>query len=244
MLCESIRPVTRAFLDDLLDENDYQDIQAHLARCERCRAYASSVGTLSYRLYELGQVSVPPDMSSTILYNLEKPSHSALTAPTDTMHQDKSAKDMAAIVPRLFQVAVLLISAATVIVVAAIMSHHRIQKEENINITTPVFAPESGFLGTTIPVSALDNENPKETIRLWHYHISRSSQSELKQICQDLSLAVLDESPSHLIFDVSKEKLGEFTNRIAGLSGVVDEYGEMDPSNVTTNAIQISIYLE
>ena len=72
MACDTIQPRIRPFLDDLLDEKDYQDIHAHLEVCESCRKYASSVGTLSYRLYELGQVPLPLDMVSTVLYESKK----------------------------------------------------------------------------------------------------------------------------------------------------------------------------
>ena len=72
MACDATRPRIRPFLDDLLDEKDYQDIHAHLESCVPCRAYASSVGTLSYRLYELGQAPLPPDMVSAILYESKK----------------------------------------------------------------------------------------------------------------------------------------------------------------------------
>ena len=72
MACDAVQPRIRPFLDDLLDENDYQGIHTHLETCESCRRYASSVGTLSYRLYELGQMPLPPDMASTILYESKK----------------------------------------------------------------------------------------------------------------------------------------------------------------------------
>src|SRR3990167_1667613 len=78
----------------------------------------------------------------------------------------------------------------------------------------------------------------------WHYHVSRSSLSELKQLFQDLYLTVLDESSSHIVFYVPKERTGEFTGQMAQLSGVVKEYGEIDPSKVTTEAVQVSLYLE
>ena len=72
MVCETIRPIVRRFLDDLLDEKDYRETQAHLAGCAKCRQYASSVGTLSYRLHEMGQITLPPDMISTILYQVKR----------------------------------------------------------------------------------------------------------------------------------------------------------------------------
>lgn len=227
MLCKSIRPRMHTFLDDLLDEKDYQEIQAHLACCERCRAYASSVGTLSYRLYELGQVSVPPGMSSAILYEFEKKSHAAPAAPAASLRQDKSVTDMTAILTRLSWAAVLSILTAAVFTVATLVSHRR---------ALPPPAPVS------VPV--IEEEKPKATQILWHYHISRSSRNELKQIFRDLYLTVLDESPNQFALDVPNEKLGEFAGRIAGLSGVVKEYGEIDPSMTNAGAVRVSVYLE
>ena len=72
MACDVVRPKIRPFLDDLLDEKDYHDIHAHLECCAQCRSYASSVGTLSYRIHELGQAPLPPDIISAILYETKR----------------------------------------------------------------------------------------------------------------------------------------------------------------------------
>ena len=72
--CESIRSRVRRYLEDLLEENEYQEVRAHLAECADCRGYAASIGTLTYQLEELGEVRLPQDLIPTILYQLQQPS--------------------------------------------------------------------------------------------------------------------------------------------------------------------------
>ena len=249
MPCESIRPVIRTFLDDLLDENDYQNIQSHVAVCERCHTYASSVGTLSYRLYELGQVSVPPDMSATILYEFEKQSHAAAAPQAVSPADENGAQGLPGPGLRFVWVIVLLISAAAfvaVITMVSIRRVHRVQKEDSAAVIPSASVSSVGLSKETAPASGPvpGAEKSKEISTHWHYHVSKSSLSELKQLFSDLYLTVLDESPGYLVFYVPKERLGKFTSRMAGLSGVVKEYGEIDPSKVSAEAVQVSLYLE
>lgn len=241
MNCESIRPVVRTFLDDLLDEKDYQDIQAHLAGCQRCHAYASSVGTLSYGLYELGQVSVPPDTSSAVLYQLERQGHSVSAEPSASMTEEKEPDPAPRSLSLLWVIifAVLLVS---VVAVIAMVSFRRVQKEDRAAVVPSVSLPAARPLEVTDAGSG--ETKTKEVFIHWHYHVSRSSLSELHQLFQGLSLTVADESQSHIIFYVPKERLGKFTSQMAGLSGVVKEYGEIDPPKVSTGTVQVSLYLE
>ncbi len=247
MPCESIRPVIHTFLDNLLDEKDYQNIQFHLEGCASCRAYASSVGTLSYRLYELGEVSVPPDMSSTVLYEFEKHRQAVPVPPMVASPVEKIVLNQSSLATQFFWLAVLVILAGTVIAVVTIVSLRRVPKElvaavtPTVSVvTTPVTAP-----GTTVSIRREGSAEgkPKEGYAHWHYHISKSSYGELKQIFQDLYLTVLDESPSHLVFFVPKDRMGKFMGRIEVLHSVVKEFGEMDPSSAT-DPVQVSIYLE
>lgn len=85
MECDAVQPRMRTFLDDLLDEKDHCEMRMHLENCEPCRKYASSVGTLSYRLYELGQAPLPPDMVSAILYESKKPAVSPPAAAPEAV---------------------------------------------------------------------------------------------------------------------------------------------------------------
>jgi len=246
MLCESVRPVIRTFLDDLLDENDYQNIQAHLAGCERCHTYASSVGTLSYRLYELGQVSIPPDMSAVILYEFEKHSHAAVVPPAVFSVNNDSVQELPASGIRFVWIAAPVVLAAALVIAITMVSIRRVQRETP---TATDVVPSStvsliGSSDTAVPTPTPSYGKSTVTTDHWHYHVSKSSLSELKQLFEDLYLTVLDESPSHLVFYVPRERLEKFTSRMAGLSGVVKEYGEMDPSQVSAQAVQVSLYLE
>ena len=151
MRCESIRPLIRTFLDDLLDEKDYQDIQAHLGGCERCQVYAASVGTLSYRLYELGQVAVPPDLSSTVLYELEKKNRLAAAGPAVSLPEENGLKAVTVVVTRLLWAVVLLILVAAAAVAAIIVSLWR----------APAPVPAPAAPEKIVAASFLEKENEK-----------------------------------------------------------------------------------
>ena len=56
MDCNNIRQRITPFMDDLLAEDEYQRVWGHLESCASCGQFAASVGTLSYRLKELGAV--------------------------------------------------------------------------------------------------------------------------------------------------------------------------------------------
>ncbi len=53
------------YLDDLLDEAGYQTVRLHLAECAACQTYASNTGSLSYRVWELGNKKAPNDIAET-----------------------------------------------------------------------------------------------------------------------------------------------------------------------------------
>ena len=241
MPCESIRPAVRKFLDDLLDENDYQDIQAHLADCKHCHDYAASIGTLSYRLYELGQVSVPPDMSSTILYEFNRASH-AVSAISERDSGDKTASAGT----RLPWIVTLVVLVTAVVAAVTMVSVRRVPVQTTAVAVSgaPIYLTELSQEESPAASVILDVDQSKEIPAHWHYHVSRASLNELQQIFKDLYLTVLDESPSHLVFYVPRERLGEFVSRMTGLTGVVKEFGDFDPSRISAEAVQVSLYLE
>ena len=70
MICSDVQQRLKQFLEDLLEEREYQEIRAHLEECVSCRKYALSIASLSYRLKEMGQIEVPKDLLSTVLYRL------------------------------------------------------------------------------------------------------------------------------------------------------------------------------
>lgn len=73
MSCDDIKKKLKAFLDDLLAEDEYKVFGGHINICSKCREYVRSIGSLSNQLWKLGKVKVPQDFSSTILYKLAHP---------------------------------------------------------------------------------------------------------------------------------------------------------------------------
>ena len=242
MQCESVRPAIRRFLDDLLDEKDYQEIQEHLAACTRCHAYASSVGTLSYRLYELGQVSLPPDMLFTILYEWKKVPRKE--AADVTIKEPNTGPKTAQASPaeaftsrtRLFWVAAAVVCVASLVVIAGVALQRTLPQ--------PVAPPPAAPVAVPAPPPAQPMSQVPASHVERHYHISRSSRSEVEELIRSLQLTVVQESARMLIFDVPQQAFGQLQKHLEVLSGVVKEYGEADPSEGAWATVRVSVYFE
>lgn len=230
MPCEMIRPVVRKFLDDLLDEKDYQDIQAHLAQCAQCRQYASSVGTLSYRLHELGQVTLPPDMASTILYEIKKMPPKAESSAVYPQSSETPGDAFNA-QTRLFWIAVF---ALGVVSIAAIVGAFFWRSHSAPGLTPPTHPKEP---------AALTVLAPSERMTERHYHLTLSGRPELGELIIEMQLAVERDSERSLVFLVPAEKAAQFRERMAAFSGVVKEFGEPASSENAENE-RITVFFE
>ena len=73
MSCDDINTQLKPFLEDLLTEEEYQAFLEHLDRCPKCKEYVRSFGSLSNQLWKLGDVPVPSDFVSTVLFRLKQP---------------------------------------------------------------------------------------------------------------------------------------------------------------------------
>lgn len=70
--CSDIRKKLKAFLDDLLAEDEYRALVAHLDHCKECKDYVRKIGAISNQLWELGDIKAPSDLGSTILFRLKQ----------------------------------------------------------------------------------------------------------------------------------------------------------------------------
>jgi predicted anti-sigma-YlaC factor YlaD len=77
MTCLDIKEKIKPFIDDLLAEDEYQDFVSHLEGCGECRGYVAAFGSISNQLLKLGNVDVPPDFASTVLFKLKQPGQQA-----------------------------------------------------------------------------------------------------------------------------------------------------------------------
>jgi anti-sigma factor RsiW len=77
MTCLDIKEKIKPFIDDLLAEDEYQDFVSHLEGCAECRGYVAAFGSISNQLLKLGNVNVPPDFASTVLFKLKQPGQEA-----------------------------------------------------------------------------------------------------------------------------------------------------------------------
>lgn len=79
MDCIEVNKRLQPFLEDLLSEEEYQAFLAHLESCSKCKEYVSAVGSVSNQLWKLGDVKVPSDFSSTVIFKLKQPEQKAQT---------------------------------------------------------------------------------------------------------------------------------------------------------------------
>ena len=74
MTCNEINKRLKAFLEDLLTEEEHQAFLRHLDSCSKCREHARSIGSLTNQLWKLGNaIMVPADFSSAVIFKLKHP---------------------------------------------------------------------------------------------------------------------------------------------------------------------------
>ncbi len=206
MVCEAVRSVIRQFMDDLLDEKDYQEICAHLGSCQRCHKFASSVGTLSYRLYELGQISLPPDIVSAILYELKKVPAKVEADPVFPQFSEVSPGGAFSAQTRPFWIAVFVLATISIAATTSAFFWR--------------FQAAPGFVPTVVL--------PPERLGERHFHLALSARPELAELIIELQLAVERDSERSLVFLVPVQKSSQFQESLESLSVEVREFGESE----------------
>ncbi|MFH1594503.1 MAG: hypothetical protein ABID09_07390 [Candidatus Omnitrophota bacterium] len=73
MTCEDVNKELKPFMEDLLAEDKYRPFVAHLENCAKCKGYVSALGSVSNQVWELGEVEVPADLGSTVIFKLKQP---------------------------------------------------------------------------------------------------------------------------------------------------------------------------
>ena len=72
MTCSDTDKGLKNFVGDLLSEDDYQDFVDHLDSCPQCTSRVRSMGSFTNQLWELGDIEVPSDLDSTILFQFDQ----------------------------------------------------------------------------------------------------------------------------------------------------------------------------
>jgi len=71
--CSEVKDKLKPFLEDMLAEEEYQAFVVHIESCPKCRDYVRSISALSNQLWKLGDIEVPSDFVSTVIFNLKHP---------------------------------------------------------------------------------------------------------------------------------------------------------------------------
>jgi len=72
MVCSDIDKKLKNFISDLLSETDYQGFVEHLDSCPQCTSRVRSMGSFTNQLWELGEIEIPSDLDSTILFQFDQ----------------------------------------------------------------------------------------------------------------------------------------------------------------------------
>lgn len=268
MDCAS-RQKIKPFLEDLLSEEEYQEIREHLETCDSCKTHAAAAGSLAFQIRELGEIRVPPDIVSTVLYELRR----TRTAPEKQGPSENAPASSA-------QNGVLILAVIFLAVLAAFFGNFYFKnrpQEVKAAAAVPVRATAAiddpyraravlavekiKTIVNDLDDSAVSDEKwqkVKEALdglghgsrslsdwkgTHWHYHLSSSSQSDFLQLVREMGLGIDHETPQLFILYVPKTKLEEFNRRINSLNGVVSNFGETDPSKAGDGAVQVSVYM-
>jgi hypothetical protein len=68
MSCAEDRKNVRKFLEDLLDEPEYQRMRRHVEGCDSCAQFVRAAGSVSSMLMELGRLNAPDDLPDAVVY--------------------------------------------------------------------------------------------------------------------------------------------------------------------------------
>ena len=71
--CDNIKKNIKSFTEDMLKDEDYKAFLHHLETCSECKNYVRSVDSFSNQLWRLGEIKVPSDFESTVLFKLTQP---------------------------------------------------------------------------------------------------------------------------------------------------------------------------
>jgi len=72
MVCSDIDEHLKNYLSDLLSDADYQAFVEHLDSCSQCGSRVRMMGSFTNQLWELGDIEIPSDLDSTVLFQYDE----------------------------------------------------------------------------------------------------------------------------------------------------------------------------
>ncbi len=232
MNCRDIQQQLKSFFEDLLTEDEYQKICGHLDTCATCRQYASSTGSLSYLLKELGEADIPKDLLATIRFRLGK---KASDETANLPHQKEQSSPTSRIIT------IIIIAGAIV----SILGLSMLWKERNIFTNPKPIIEEKIESKTALPfetekTAKLEDKNvppedqspdmdetliqsPIPELFSLHWHIPYSRESERKQLIDTIKILGINldyEDNDFLVFKAVSKQLKQlldgvqFTNKL------------------------------
>lgn len=140
--CDNIKSNLKPFMEDMLKEEEYQSFLGHIATCSKCKEYVGSVDSFSNQLWKLGDVKVPSDFCSTVLFKLKQPEEKIQDSELDA--------------PKKFPVGILVSGFAVIALILGIGVFYILRK-----------APEMKVEIAQVPLSVVPREVAQEPVREW-----------------------------------------------------------------------------
>jgi hypothetical protein len=267
--CDDQHKRIRLYLDDLLDEPDYQSVRAHLESCPGCAAFTAATGSLTYRLEELGRVRVPADLCQTVLYQAKAPARAAQAVPVGVAPSGTAPTPPAW--PSRRWVLALVIAGPAGVVVAGVWFQGRrpsslpdagAAQRDALPAPPPAAAPEAfsqeriALILREAEKAGRDPEAVLEDIRRsmkaspsagwndWHRHVhlSASRREAAVAAARGQGLALRFETASFLLFEGGATAVGGCLEQLEREAGAFAVFGSAPAAEAATE--QLSIYLE
>lgn len=250
MNCPDVHQRLQPFLEDLLQESEYQAIHTHLAKCRTCHEHVAALGSMTYAVKELGEVSVPPDLSETTLFALRQP---VKPAPSPAGARRPVVKTAA--------LAAILVAAGAMSWSVFVKPHHRAAPEPPVVVTAtverpPVSEPEAaaayaqlkamaGAIGAPVPEASTaaglppPPSPPAPAAEPAHWHFTYTADPDRAQLfnaCRILGIHWDYEADDLVVFTAARPQLQQLAAEIARITG----QGPQVPAAAT----RISLYLD
>lgn len=215
--CAEDRKNVRKFMEDLLEEGEYQRVRRHVQECASCRQFVRAAGSISSLLMDMGRTACPADLADAALFHYDKMRREQPASPPSPAVEAASPVDPVAVnrpSDRLWK--------ALVVVLAAALAW---------TIWGGVQTKDAPAPPTVVTVPAVAPVSPRADFEWGHLHLHwPSGREELSVFVAALAHEVRYEAPGLLVVRVPAEHAEAWQKAIEEYPGLVmAEDGSVEP---------------
>ena len=240
--CSDIKNRVKLFLEDMLSEQEYQAFAGHIEGCPSCKTHVRTFGTLSNQLWRLGDVVVPSDFVSTVLFDLQ--------------HHPSAAAQVKPAKPRKFVIGVILVIVAAGALFAS-GKYTAKQKAPEVR-QAPVTAAEGEAyiqelnqikeaLGPAQSSAVQQEGQGSPEVLDWHVTYASPEQAQqLTEIIYSKATVIKHESGGLIIFSVPGIAVGTLKKDIRAAGAGISETGPAVSENsfLDSASVNIAVFLQ